>query len=559
MALAAMAVYAGSVALIPIGLEWIVAGFAGETERFSPSPRDVALWGPIIIAALGAANAISQYIQTRLSASAALMALRDLQNDMFEKFLALDFAQQRHEPSGQVISRFTNDMTVLRETLARASKAVKSVLELGALIAMILWYDWVLALAFLSVYVVIGIPVGRIGSYLRKTSAAAQNQAGELTSLIGETVAGARMVKTFQIEPLERARAAQAFETRLSLFRKMANARALNEPIIFFAGSLAIGLVISIVAFRINAGALTLPEFTAFIGALLLMSQPARALGTLNAVLQEGLGAFERMTSLIDRTPTIITAGDALTLPAGASAIRFDNVCFSYTDQTKALDGVTLEIPSGKFIALVGPSGGGKSTLANLIPRLFDPTKGRVLINGHDIAKVTLRSLRENVTMVSQDATIFNMSALENIAFGKPGASRADIIRAAEQAGANDFISTMPNAYDTLLGEGGAILSGGQRQRIALARAFLKNAPILVLDEPTSALDAESELKIQEALDKLADGRTTIVIAHRLATVKSADMIAVMAEGKIIETGTHEALIELDGLYARHAAMQLLT
>ena len=557
LSLAAMIVYAASVALIPVGIEWIVAGLAGGSQRFSPTARDVATLGPAIVVALGGVNAFAQYWQTRLSGSAALSTLRDLQNDMFDRLLLLDLAQQREEASGQIISRFTNDMTVLREALARVSKGVKSVFELAALAVMIIWYDWFLALVFLGIYALIGFPVARIGALLRRTSANAQAQAGELTSLIGETVAGARMVKSYQIEPLERARAAAAFEERLRLFKKMVFARALNEPIIFFAGSIAIAIVIAIVSIRISSGAIDMSEFAGFVAALLLMSQPARALGTLNAVVQEGFGAYERMLSLIDAAPEIKNAEGATPLAGGPGAISFENVSFSYDASKTVLDNISLEAPAGAMVALVGASGAGKSTLMNLLPRLYEPNNGRILIDGQDIAKATIHSVRANIAFVSQDAILFNISALENIAFGRPGATRAEIIKAATDAAANDFVAALPNGYDTPLGEGGANLSGGQRQRIALARAFLKDAPILLLDEATSALDAESETKIQNAIKRLTVGRTTLVIAHRLSTVKDADMIVVLDQGRIVETGKHDDLIAKDGAYARQAKLQL--
>lgn len=551
-----MAIYAASASAIPAGVEWINAGFAGDDARFSPSLRQVMIFGPLLVIGLGALNAIAQYIQTRLSADAALSALRDLQNDMFDRLSAMDYAQLRAENSGHLISRFTNDTTVLRETLARVSNAIRDLLTLIGLCAMMIYYDWVLFLVVLLVYPVIGVPVARIGKILRKTSAGAQAQAGDLTALIGETVSGARMVKTYQIEPLERARAADAFETRLSLLKKMAFTRGANEPFIFFAGSVALGIVVAIVAMRISAGALSTSQFVGFIIALLLLSQPARGLGTLNAVAQEGFAAFERMLTLIDTTPQIKTAEGAVSLSAGAGAITFDNVSFAYGMDKAVLDTVTLEIAAGTTTALVGESGAGKTTLMNLLPRLYDPTAGRILIDGQDIASVTLSSLRSRIALVSQDAVVFNMTALENIAFGRPGASRAEIIAAAEAAAANEFIAQLPNGYDTILGEGGGNLSGGQRQRIALARAFLKDAPVLLLDEPTSALDAESEAKIQDALERLSKGRTTLIIAHRLSTVKGADMIVVMDQGRIIETGKHDDLIAKDGAYARQAALQ---
>lgn len=556
-ALFAMAAYAASASAIPIGVEWINAGFGASEGRFSPSLNQVLVFGPLLIIGLGLINAGAMYAQSRLNAGAALSALRDLQNDMFARLMALDFAQQREEASGQMISRFTNDTLVLRETLTRASNAVRDALTLLSLCAVMIWYDWLLFLVVLGIYPLIGLPVARIGKLLRKTSANAQQQTGDLASLVSETVIGARMVKTYQLEPLERARAAGAFDVRLRLLKTMAYARALNEPLIFIAGSVAVALVVAVAAQRISSGALSAEAFMGFIVALLLLSQPARGLGTLHAVMQEGFGAFERMLGLIDARPTIVTRPSAPDLTAGPGAIHFENVSFSYHKGATALEEVSLDIPAGKKVALVGESGAGKSTLINLLPRLYEPTGGRILVDGQDISQVTLRSLRTRMALVSQDAVIFNMSALENIAFGRPGASRSEIIKAAEDAAANEFISVMAQEYDTPLGEGGAGLSGGQRQRIALARAFLKDAPILLLDEPTSALDAESEAKIQEALKRLTAGRTTLVIAHRLSTVKDADLIAVMDKGRIVETGTHDELMNKEGAYAKQASLQL--
>ena len=556
LALAAMAVFSAANAAIAFGVKWVSAGLSGEGGA-APDLGAVVVVGPAAIAGLGVVYAGAMYAITRLNSGVALSALRDLQNDMFDKMTALDFAQLRGEVSGQFMARFTNDVTVLREPLTRVANGVRDALTFLALCAAMAWFDWLLFLIVIAVYAAAGLFVGRIGKMLRAASRKAQEQAGDLTALIGETVAGARMVKTYQIEPLERARASAAFDDRLSVLKRMAYTRAMNEPAIFIAGSAAIAIIIGVVALRIGSGAVAFSDFAGFLAALGMLSQPARSLGTLNAVVQEGFGAFERMLALIDMQPAIRNAPDALELPPGPGAIRFEQVSFAYGDAGNVIENVTLDIPAGKMIALVGASGAGKSTLMNLLPRLYAPSTGRILIDGEDIAQVTLRSLRSRMALVSQEAVLFNMSALENIAFGRPGASRAEIIRAAENAAANEFLAQLPNAYDTVLGEDGANLSGGQRQRVALARAFLKDAPILLLDEATSALDAESEAKIQEALKRLTAGRTTLVIAHRLATVKDADLIVVMDKGRIIETGTHDDLVAKNGAYARQAALQL--
>ncbi|MEE2690816.1 MAG: ABC transporter ATP-binding protein [Pseudomonadota bacterium] len=556
MALAAMLVYAASTAALPVGVEWINSAFAGGENRFSADVGDVLRWGPFVIILLGAVNAGSQFLQARLSQTAALSALRDLQRDMFDRLMRFDYAQMKDDASGQLISRFTNDTAVLRETLTRATTGVRDSVTLIALCATMIWYDWVLFLVVAIIYPLAAIPISRIGKYLRRSSGEAQAQAGDITTLVGETIAGARMVKTYQLEDYERARADVAFDRRFHLLDRMARMRALNEPLIFLVGSIAITLVVVGGAWRISTGALEGAQFIPFILTLLLLSQPARALSSLNAAMQEGLAAFERMLDILDREPEVVDSPDSPVLTISRGAISFRDVSFSYGQGAPALDGFSLDAPAGASVALVGESGAGKSTVFHLLPRLYDLKRGSIVIDGQNIAGVSLSSLRKAISVVSQEAILFNDTMRANIAFGRPGASETEIVAAARAAAIDEFIRSLPKGYDSIAGEAGANLSGGQRQRISLARAFLKDAPILLLDEATSALDAESEAQVQAAIERLTKGRTTLVIAHRLATVVSADLIAVMDKGRVVETGTHDELIERRGLYARLAELQ---
>lgn len=556
LALLAMAVYAASAAAIPAGVEWINARLSGERPSIGALAGNVAIVGPAIVILLGLVNAAAQYAQARLSAAAALHALRDMQAAIAGKLVSIDDAQLRALGPGQSISMLTNDVSVLRETLQRALTAVRDLLTLVALVGVMIWYDWVLFLVVAGIYALIGWPVARIGAGLRKGSRAAQAQSGEIASLANETVAGARTIRAFGLEPLRLLEADAAFDARLKTLLKMANLRALNEPFIFLVGSVAMAIVIAVVALRISSGALNVPQFISFIIALLMLSQPARGLSTLNAVAQEGFGAFERIAGLIDTKPSIVDSPGAKPLAIERGAVSFRDVVFSFDGAKRALDGFSLEVPAGKTIALVGESGAGKSTVFNLLLRLYEPDAGAILIDGQRIDAVTLASLRESIAIVAQDAFLFNDTIAANIAMGRPSSPREAIEAAAKAASADGFISRLPQGYDTRVGEAGNALSGGERQRIAIARAFLKDAPILLLDEATSALDAESEAAIQGALTRLMKGRTTIVIAHRLSTIRAADLIAAVDKGRVIETGAADALLAKGGYFARVAGLQ---
>ncbi len=540
--------------------EWIFSGLQpNENSRFHAAARDVMVWAPVFVIVLGLAQALFFYLSAITSQNIAVRTLRDLQRAMFGRITELDLAQSQDDGSGQLISRFTNDMTVLRESLTRAPNGVRDLVRLAGLVGALAFLDWVLFLSVLIIYPTIGLPITWLGKKIRQLGRSVQRQIGDMTGLLSETLRGQRMVKTYRLEEQERARLGEAFDERYTLLNRLIRIRAANEPVVTVIGAIAIAAIIGIAAFRIEAGFMTGADLVAFLVAMAMLSQPARGLGTLNSVVQEGLTALERVFDVLDRTPAISDDPDAkeLSVPHGQPPeIVFDRISFGYGDGPAVIEDFSLTVPAGATVALVGPSGAGKSSVFNLIPRLYEAGSGDIMINGLPVRQMTIGSLRDHIALVSQDAVLFDVSAGENIGFGDLSASQPAIEAAARAAAADEFIAGLPEGYGSAVGEGGTNLSGGQRQRIALARAFLKDAPILLLDEATAALDAESERLIGEALIRLSEGRTTLVIAHRLATVRHADLICVMDKGRIVEQGTHDELVARGGLYARLAALQ---
>ena len=504
-----------------------------------------------LLLGITALSGISNYAQRLLSNSIALNAVAKLQKQMFASAHNRDFASFAREPSGSLISKFTNDVNVISSAMIRTlANLVKDILTVAFTIAAMLWQNWQLSLV-MTVFLLAFWPIIVISKRLRGNAKDVQAHIGTITSELKESFGAARMVKAYGLESSEQARLGGSFDERIARYMRLVKEQARVDPILEILGGIAIAGVVIFGAYQVSNESASAGSIGAVLTGILILSPRLRALGTLNNVIQEGLAAATRIFSVIDETPNIVDAPDAKALSAPQGEVEFENVSFAYDDGSPALTQISLTAKAGQTTALVGPSGGGKSTLINLVPRLYDVTHGALRIDGHDVRELTLESLRGAVALVSQDVTLFSASVAENIGLGDEAASRAQITKAAKAADAHGFISALPQGYDTVLGEDGSGLSGGQKQRLSIARAILRDAPILLLDEATSALDARSEDKVQKALEQLSQGRTTIVIAHKLSTVQKADIIYVIEDGALVQSGTHKALIKKKkGLYA---------
>ncbi|MEO1100340.1 MAG: ABC transporter ATP-binding protein [Pseudomonadota bacterium] len=511
-----------------------------------------------LIGAMVVVRALSLYGMTILNNTGVQRAIVDVQTDQFESLTMGDFERLSGDASGGFVSRFINDVNALRDAgLRLANNLTKGVLTVIGAIAAMLWIDWQLTLMLVAAYPIAFAPVIALGNRVRKRAKHAQTQVGEVTSLLSEGFQSARIVKAFGLENYQQERARKGFRERARLFLKVLTDKAAVDPILEIAGGTAIVLVLAITAWRIASGGSSIPDFVAIVALIGIAAPELRALGTLNAVAQEGGAAADRVFDILDAEPRIADAADAGTLTDVRGAIAFEDVHFHYPDGTEALSGLNFQVDAGERIAIVGPSGAGKSTVFNLLLRLYDPSTGIVRVDGRDVRSVTGASLRAVTGLVAQDAALFDDTVRANIALGRIGASEDEIIAAARAASAHDFILELPGGYDAPAGEMGRNLSGGQRQRIALARAILRGAPILLLDEATSALDASSEAKVQAALAEFSEGRTTLIIAHRLSTVRAADRILVMENGQVVEEGSHDQLMAANGAYARLVELQL--
>ncbi|SMC27818.1 ATP-binding cassette, subfamily B, MsbA [Desulfacinum hydrothermale DSM 13146] len=502
-------------------------------------------------------KAISEWGSTYFLQSVGLRAVADLRQQLFNHIHDLPLGFFDKAKTGVLMSRITNDVKEIQMAVTRAvTGMVKDSLTVVGLIFVVFYQNWKLAIIAVAVLPLAFYPLVRFGRRLRKLAKKRQQTVGSLNTVLHESFSGARVVKAFTMEDHEKRRFAEQNRGVLRYQLKTLRINALSSPLMEFIGAIGISAIIGYGGYQVVTGASTPGTFFSFLGALLMLYKPVKSLNKLNSTLQMGIASMIRVYEILDRKTDIVEKPGAAVLERAQGAVEFRDVSFAY-DTEPVLKEINLRVRPGEIVALVGSSGGGKTTLVNLIPRFYDVSRGAILVDGIDVRDLNLRSLRNQIAMVTQQSFLFNDTVRNNIAYGAPWKDEEAIVEAAKAAYAYDFIMELPNGFDTVVGEQGVMLSGGQRQRICIARALLKDAPILILDEATSALDSESEQAVQRALENLMRGRTTFVIAHRLSTVQIADRILVISNGRIVEEGPHQALLAQRGEYRRLYDIQI--
>ena len=510
---------------------------------------------PFIIAVVAIIRGIAMFFQIKQVSKISLSISVDIQKKLSKHLINSDLITLNKFSSGNHVSRIMNDVILIRDGFERSiNNLIRDTLTIIALMSYLIWLDWLLSILVFIIYPIALKPIFKIGKKQNTVATALQEQMETVTSTLTEMLQGIRMVKSYNLEKIEIKRSENVLN---ELFKRMYNlviGRAKVLPILEILGGVAAACVIGLASYRVAIGELSPGSVVGYVTALLMIAQPARALGTFNTVLQEALSALDRIYIQIGILPKINSLTSAPNLKLNKNkppSIIFKNINFSYNQKSKVLDDINFSIEGGTNVALVGQSGAGKSSIINLISRFYDPSSGKILINNQEITKVDIVSLRNSISLVSQDTIIYNKSFLENIKFGKLEATEKEIIKAAKNADIHNFISASSLGYETIVGEGGNNLSGGQKQRISIARAILKDAPILLLDEATSSLDAETENQISKTLSNVAKNKTTITVTHKLSNVVYADQILLFSKGKLVDVGKHEDLIKKSSLYKK--------
>lgn len=526
-------------------------------DIFVAKDRAMLFMVPLVVIVLYGVKGACSYGQTYLMQFVGQRIITQFRVDLYAHLQKLSLSYYDRVPTGELMSRITNDVNNIQGAVSSVVTGVlKDLFTIFGLIFVIFFRDWFLGIFAVGVFPLCMIPLVKFGRRLRQISHRSQETMADVTVLLHETIGGARIVKGFCREDHEIARFTNEAERLFRLRMRDVSTRAISSPLMEFLGGLGIAGIIFYGGWQVINGQSTPGTFFSFLTALIMLYEPVKRLSGLNNEIQNGLASASRVYEVLDSPPQITDKPQALELPSLHEAIEFRGVSFAYRPGEMVLNNINLTVPAGQLLALVGTSGGGKTTLVNLLPRFYEVSEGAILIDGVDIRDCTVLSLRSQIAIVTQQTILFNDTVKNNILYGRPGASEEDVHEAARAAYALDFIERLPQGFDTMIGEAGALLSGGERQRLSIARAILADRPILILDEATSSLDTESELYVQKALENLMRGRTTLVIAHRLSTIQRADRILVMSAGGIVEEGRHEELLALQGLYSRLHRMQ---
>ncbi|MCA1905380.1 MAG: lipid A export permease/ATP-binding protein MsbA [Desulfarculus sp.] len=557
--------YWGRLALAMVLMILVSASTSGMAYMVKPVMDDIFVAKdramlylvPLVVIVLYVVKGGCSYGQSYLMQYVGQRIITQYRIDLYAHLQKLSLSYYDRVPTGELMSRITNDVNQIQGAVSSVvTGLLRELFTVIGLIVVLFWRDWFLAIFAVGVFPICAIPLVKFGRRLRKISHRSQETMADVSVLLHETISGARIVKGFCREQHEIERFSREAFRLFVLRMKDVSTRAISSPLMEFLGGIAIAGILFYGGWQVIEGRSTPGTFFSFLTALIMLYEPVKHLSGLNNEIQNGLASASRVYAVLDTKPEILDRPDAIELPRLSREIEFRGVGFSYRPGEPVLQDVNLIVPVGQVLALVGSSGGGKTTLVNLLPRFYEVTQGTILIDGVDIRQATLASLRGQIAIVTQQIVLFNDTVKNNIAYGRPEASQAEIEAAAEAAYALDFIQRLPQGFDTNIGEAGVLLSGGERQRLSIARALLADRPILILDEATSSLDTESEMYVQKALENLMQGRTTFVIAHRLSTIQRADRIIVMSGGRIVEEGRHQDLLARGGLYHRLHQMQ---